>query len=83
MTKYLSMCQTFAQKVDFNANSPVGSPDGSPFDAAKLQAVIAGAAPSMTKSYANDYAGNRSHPPVRRRSAPGSLDVARRFAQQR
>ena len=56
MTKYLTMCQMFAQKVDFNAKSPIGSPDGSPFAAGKLQAVITKAEASMAKSYANDYA---------------------------
>ena len=34
----------------------MGSPDGSPFDAGKLAAVIAAAVPGMPKSYANDYA---------------------------
>jgi hypothetical protein len=56
MTNYTEMCRMFAEKVDFNAPSPVGSPNGSPFDAGQLQAIVAGAAPSMTKSYANDYA---------------------------
>ena len=56
MTKYTDMCQAFASKVDFNGAAPVKSPDGSPFDAKKLQAVIAGATASMAKSYVNDYA---------------------------
>jgi hypothetical protein len=56
MTKYTDMCQAFADKVDFNAKSPVPSPAGSPFDAAKLQAVVNQTAPSMNQSYRASYA---------------------------
>lgn len=39
-SNYVQMCQAFAKNVSFTEPSPVPSPDGSPFDAGKLQAVV-------------------------------------------
>jgi hypothetical protein len=56
MTAYTDMCQAFAKAVDFNAASPIPSPEGSPFDAAAMAAVVQAGAGALPKAYAISYA---------------------------
>src|SRR6266568_3968458 len=56
MTKYLSMCQTLIDQVRFRDDSPVGAPDGSPFDAGKLQQVVRANQGPLPPSYRSGYA---------------------------
>ena len=37
---YVAYCRTLAERIDFRGPSPVGSPDGSPFDVDKLTAIV-------------------------------------------
>src|ERR1043166_5141306 len=55
MTQYTAMCQAFATKIKFKQKSPVGSPQGSPFDAEQLAAVAQAAMPSMPRAYMDTY----------------------------
>jgi hypothetical protein len=50
------MCQAFAENVQFNGKSPIGSPAGSPFDADQLIGVVEAAAPLMPRAYTSIYA---------------------------
>jgi hypothetical protein len=56
-SNYVQMCQAFAKNVSFTELSPVPSPDGSPFDAAKLQAVVRARQPLLPASYRSAYVG--------------------------
>ncbi len=56
MTQYTAMCQAFADNVGFNDPSPVGSPQGSPFDARGLANVARAATAAMPPGYASSYA---------------------------
>ena len=56
MSNYLSMCQALKDNVGFNDPSPIGSPDGSPFDAAKLRSVVNANKDKLSRSYRSDYA---------------------------
>lgn len=55
MSKYTDMCRAFADNIDFKAASPVGSPQGSPFDAGKLLQVVQSSLLSMPRDYARAY----------------------------
>jgi hypothetical protein len=50
------MCTAFQENVNFSAASPVASPDGSPFDAAKLSAVVKARQGLLPASYRTAYA---------------------------
>jgi hypothetical protein len=52
---YVAMCEAFQKNVPFRENSPVGSPSGSPFDAAKLAQVIAENAGLLPAIYRSSY----------------------------
>src|SRR5438128_960738 len=56
MTKYLSMCQALMDNVRFREDSPVGAPDGSPFDAQKLQNIVKSNQNKLSRLYRSAYA---------------------------
>ena len=57
MSKYLSMCEALKGNVAFHDDSPIGSPDGSPFDAARLRNVVDSNKQKLPLSYRSVYAG--------------------------
>jgi hypothetical protein len=57
MTNYTDMCEALASAVDFNADSPVASPDGSPFDAQSLADLVQASVTALPMAYRTGYAG--------------------------
>jgi hypothetical protein len=53
---FVQMCKTFQENVKFSAPSPVPSPDGSPFDAAKMSVVVKARQGLLPASYRTAYA---------------------------
>ena len=56
MTNFVSMCQALMDNVNFREDSPVGAPDGSPFDAQKLQNVVKSNQNNLPRLYRSGYA---------------------------
>jgi hypothetical protein len=52
---YVPMCQSLRQQVAFTENSPVPSPEGSPFDAIKLIQVVRADASLLPAPYRDEY----------------------------
>jgi hypothetical protein len=56
MSQYLSMCQAFKNNVKFLDPSPVGPPNGSPYDADKLKEIVRNNSSKLPKSYRESFA---------------------------
>jgi len=52
---YVPACQVFLDRVKFDERSPEGPPDGSPYDADKLAAVVSDNAIKLPASYRTAY----------------------------
>jgi len=52
---YIPMCQAFLSNVRFAADSPVGSPEGSPFDATMMAHIVQAARTLLPAAYRTDY----------------------------
>jgi hypothetical protein len=56
LANYVPMCKALAENVKFDGVSPVPSPDGSPFDAAKMRAVVQARQGLLPATYRSSYA---------------------------